>query len=150
MGLKLNLGSAHHKLEGFINLDEEWLAQTGLDYKDKSIEAITISHLIFLLTEIEIGQLMEECYRVLVKGGVLRITEDFSVCEPSSVFGGYRGTKTLLGPDLFKKILGDLGFKVYFDNYYESKTQFKDKSLIQVRHGYWPHAFHIEGVKREN
>ena len=150
--MKLNCGSGDHELEGFVNLDKDngWLFQMGFKYKDNSIEAITESHSLMFLTEKEIEQWVEESYRVLKVGGILRITEDYSSFEGSKVYGGWHGkwlVRTLFGPEFFIELLSKVGFEVFFNNYYDKETQFKDNSLMQLYHGCWPRVFHIEGKK---
>jgi ubiquinone/menaquinone biosynthesis C-methylase UbiE len=145
--VKLNCGSGKNPLEGFVNLDATggWRFQDELEYRN--VEAITISHSLMFLREIEIENFLREAYKVLKPGGVIRITEDYSIYEGSKVFGGWRGSRILLGPILLTRLLKKTGFKVFFDNYYEYMSQFKDHSLIQRFHGGWPRVFHIEGVK---
>ena len=96
---RLNLGSGDILLPGFINMDitltgygpnatdkkvpenteirGDWEAREGLpEFKDGSVEAITISHMLYAIEEKYYPFFFGELYRVLEKGGIVRITED--------------------------------------------------------------------------
>jgi hypothetical protein len=150
--MKLNLAGGSHPLDGFVNLDKDmgWFFQMGLEYENETIEAITESHGLMFLREKEIDELIRECARVLEIGGVLRITEDYSAYEGSRIFGGWRGSKILLGPGLITELMEKHGIEVKYDNNMENITYYKNNSLIQRNHGGFPRVFHIEGIKCMN
>lgn len=148
---KLNLGSKYRRLPGFENLDKifGWNFQDGLpQYQDDSVEGITISHALMFLTEAELVTFVNEMWRVLRNGGVVRITEDDTE-NPESLWyetGNERsGPKCLTGPKMIRRILESAGFKVYDVSLTE--TKFGDNSLMQAYRGGQPNVFFIEGVK---
>jgi len=149
-GLKLNLGCKQRKLPGFDNLDKDqgWLFQNGLDYPDGSVKGITISHALMFLTDSELDTFMEEMWRVLAPGGVVRITEDETE-EPRSEFyktGNVRsGPKCLTGPNMMRRALERVGFNAR--DVARNRTHFTDRSLMQAYRGGGAETFFIEGIK---
>lgn len=149
--IKLNLGCKYRKLQGLDNLDKifGWLFQDGLpQYKDSSVDGITISHALMFLTLPELEKFTKEMFRVLLKGGVVRITED----DTENPLSNWHQTgnvssnpKCLTGPKMMRKILEGIGFKVYDVD--RSTTYFYDKSLMQAYRGGAPNVFFIEGIK---
>ncbi len=89
--MKLNLGSGAHPLEGFVNLDKQngWTFEQGLWYSDRSVEAITISHALMYVPLAEWPRVFTELARVLVPGGIVRITEDATNDPESERYGGF-------------------------------------------------------------
>ena len=76
-----NLGCGTKYVEGMVNIDgnlfrrkDVWLDVTlGLPFRDNSLQGIYTSHLLEHLKVSEIRRLLQECYRSLQRGGVLRI-----------------------------------------------------------------------------
>ena len=157
--IKLNLGCGAFPLPEpeFVNLDKgrgygRWFFQDGFKYHDNSVDAITISHALMYLTEEELWRFMKEAYRVLKEGGVIRITEDNTTDPESSVYGGWHKErevppfKCLTDAKMMRDALEQAYFKVYDIELEE--TYYKDRSLIQQRHGEAPRVFAVEGVKQ--
>ena len=76
--MKLNLGSKHHKLEGFIDIDisrkhspDRIMDVRSLDYETESVDVIYAGHLIEHFDSVETPMILSEWKRVLKKGGVL-------------------------------------------------------------------------------
>ena len=149
--IKLNLGSKHRKLEGFVNLDKlfGWRFQDGLgDYEQGCVDGITISHALMFLTIDELRVFMAEMWRVLRPGGVVRITEDDTENIDSSMYKTGcipSGPACLTGPKMMRELLEETGFMVYDVD--ATKTHFYDNSLIQAYRGGPPLRFFIEGSK---
>lgn len=152
--VKLNLGSKHRRLEGFDNLDKifGWHFQDGLpNYKDNSVDAITISHALMFLTLPEVTTFAKEMLRVLKPGGVVRITEDDTENPKSSWYktGNIKsGPSCLTGPKMMGQILKGAGFQVFDVD--RNLTHFYDKSLMQSYRGGQPDFFFIEGIKKSS
>jgi len=148
--IKLNIGPGVHPLAepDFINLEKghRWKMQDGLRYDNNSIDAITISHVLMYLNGEELLKFLQETYRVLKIGGILRITEDNATDPNSGIHGGYRGAKVMTGSKMMRQILEQVGFTVY--NVKSDETHYIDKSLMQQWHGDYPRVFFIEGVKK--
>jgi ubiquinone/menaquinone biosynthesis C-methylase UbiE len=144
--MKLNLGCGSSKLNGFINLDKNigWTWESGIPYKNETIEAITESHSIMYVNDKDWPFIFNEIKRVLIPGGIIRITEDATDNPESKWFGGH---PTAISLTSFKKIsdyLFDFNvFKVAYDFSY-----FKDKSLLQDLHGGEPKVFFLEAIKK--
>lgn len=150
--IKLNLGSGNFPLPEpeFINLDKRkyrWHFQDGLNYFDRTVDAITISHAIMYLTKRELVDFLGEAYRVLKRGGVIRITEDNATDPNSGVYGGWRGAVLMTDAKVIRECLEANNFEVY--DTAPDETKYIDKSLIQQLHGVPPRVFHIEGIKRK-
>ena len=91
---RLNLGYGEHRLRGFVNLDKTdgWTFESGLkNFAAASVAGITISHALMYVHEKDIPFVISELHRVLVPGGILRITEDDTQNPESLAFGGWRG-----------------------------------------------------------
>lgn len=85
----LNLGSGDWSCDGWINLDypSDWYknAQMGheivpydirkdeIPFLDNSVDAIYCSHVIEHIENVHIERMFRECFRILKKGGVIRI-----------------------------------------------------------------------------
>jgi len=167
---KLNLGSGGFPEPGFINMDARgdlekifderhdkegtpWLAhgvwrwQDGLvEFQDNSVEAITVSHSLMYLRVDEYEKALKECHRVLRPGHIMRITEDNCEYPDCAQFGlpwGNPASNT--GPAMMRRELESVGFTVV--DMGPSETHYKNKSLIQQKHGTPPRVFHVEAVK---
>lgn len=149
--VKLNLGSKHRKLEGFDNLDKifGWHFQDGLpNYRDNSVDGITISHALMFLTLAELKTFAKEMLRVLKPAGVLRITEDDTENPNSRWYktGNIKsGPNCLTGPKMMQQILEKAGFRVFVVD--RNHTHFYDNSLMQSYRGGQPDFFFLEGIK---
>jgi ubiquinone/menaquinone biosynthesis C-methylase UbiE len=146
MRLNLGAGTPHTHILGYENLDKltGWLWESGLkDYADNSVECITVAHTLMYVEEKYWPFIHAEMYRVLVPGGVVRITEDITDYPGGSKYGGaYSGWVTLTSSVKQAKYLTEAGFKVFYVNPW--KTNFKDKTICQDT--YQP-SYYIEGVK---
>lgn len=153
---KLNLASGTNRLDGFVNLDKRdgWLFQDGLPYDTATVDAITESHGIMFLDYDLWQPLFDECARVLVSGGVLRIVEDWTDNPASAKYGGRRQVRNALpcpSPVTPDRVLACMAAAGLVDCHQVGlrTTAYRDKSLIQRWHwrGQAPHVFHAEGVK---
>lgn len=79
--LKLNLGCGPHALQGWKNLDleshpnvERFDLRKPLQFAPESVSFIFSEHFIEHLTKDEAVRLLISCYRLLVPGGVLRLS----------------------------------------------------------------------------
>ncbi len=144
--MKLNLGSGEHPLEGFVNLDlPEWDWRDGFSYPKDSVDAITVSHSLYLLPERFWTFTFTELARVLIPSGILRITEDATDDPASERFGGFAGWVTLTSA---LKTEGYMqGRFTAIVHCKPDETLYSDRSLIQRWHGEPPKVFHIEGRK---
>ena len=80
--MKLNLGCGSNILDGWVNCDLKGprvvdLCRLPLPFDDASADYILAEHVVEHLTSHEAWRLLEDCHRVLVPGGVIR------VCVPS-------------------------------------------------------------------
>jgi ubiquinone/menaquinone biosynthesis C-methylase UbiE len=152
--MKLNLGCGDDRLEGFVNLDMRhersdflWRFETGLPYPNNSVEGITTSHAINALPLYLWTRVFLDCFRVLVPGGVFRLTDDDNESPSSRYYlNPWHGSAAMTGPVVFAAFLRRAGFTPY--SVTPSTTKFKDDSLIRaLRETSPPYTFHIEGVK---
>lgn len=72
-GLRLNLGSGHHPIEGCLNMDyPQWDAERDpLPFEDGTVAEIHAYHFLEHLSNPI--RMLKECQRVLTSGGVLNI-----------------------------------------------------------------------------
>ena len=81
-GLRVNLGCGYNPMAGWLNLDAArgaqvdivWDLRRGLPFPDESCEVIFSEHVIEHLPKEGAEQLLAECYRTLMHGGVLRVS----------------------------------------------------------------------------
>lgn len=81
-GLCINLGCGPSVLEGWVNVDISrgpgidvvWDLSHGLPFPDESCALIFSEHVIEHLSREDAENFVRECYRVLQKGGVVRIS----------------------------------------------------------------------------
>ena len=80
MTIRLNFGCGNRKLKGYINIDKSEnanpdiicdLEEGKLPYEDETISEIVATHVLEHIQNII--PLMNECYRVLEKGGEMKI-----------------------------------------------------------------------------
>lgn len=149
--MKLNLGCGDYPLDGFVNLDKRsgWRFENGLDdVEDASVEAITVSHALMYVELADWPRVFKEMARVLEPGGILRVTEDNTVDLMSDRFGGWHDAITLTSPALVREHFLLAGLNPVCSG--DSKTFWRDRSLIQAYHGAPPKVFHMEGQRPAN
>ena len=71
--LKVNFGCGENKLHGWKNHDAEIDITNALPYEDKAVSFILAEHVVEHVRYREAVVFMQECHRILVPGGVLRI-----------------------------------------------------------------------------
>jgi SAM-dependent methyltransferase len=87
--LQINIGSGDWECDGWVNLDypseyySKWqkkhkiipydICNDSIPFKDDSVDAIYCSHVVEHIENEHIQRMFRECYRVLKRGGVLRI-----------------------------------------------------------------------------
>ena len=99
--MKLNLGCGHKKLPGFVNVD---LAGSDQDvdlsvfpwpWEDCTADYILASHILDHLSKSDAEKFIDECYRILRRGGELRIAvpdmDKFIKCHLSGDFSSLKG-----------------------------------------------------------
>ena len=104
---KLNLGCGYNILDGYVNIDKvQTTPETivanilTLDFPDESVTEIYLRHVIEHFFEDEIRQLLQNCHRLLQKGGSLIIeTPDFELIAEAWFNGAL--SKQLLNWTLF-------------------------------------------------
>lgn len=155
--LRLNLGCGQpdkpswHPIPGMVNLDKSlgWTFEEGLrDFADHTVAAITISHALMFLAEQDWPAFFSEVSRVLVEGGVVRVTEDETDDPRSRRKGGWKGSEpfvTLTTPMFVKQHMARAGLLTY--EVTKDTTHFTDRSVCQAHHGDAPDVFFVEGVK---
>lgn len=155
--LRLNLGcgtkgtASWHPMPGMVNLDRSmgWRFEDGLkDFADHSVAGITISHALMYVHEAEWPPFFSEVSRVLIDGGVVRVTEDDAMNPLSSRLGGWKGSEpaiTLTSPEFVIRMMQRSGLAAREVSVNES--DFVDMSLVQAQHGAWPDVFFVEGRK---
>jgi hypothetical protein len=145
--LLLNLGSGRYPLAHCVNLDaDNWCAETGLPFvASRSVDGMTISHMLMYLTRPQIRTLLSECRRVLKQDGVLRVTEDDTTNPAAARQGLQPGAVFETGLVALRDLLVESGFRPVVVS--ENTTVFSDDSLRQANHGDVPDVFFIEGWK---
>jgi Methyltransferase domain len=149
-GERLNLGGGINPIRGFQNLDKttgvRWHFEEGLpQYADGSVEAITISHAL-MYVDLELWPyVFSELARVLLPGGILRVTED-AIGAPGSSRPVLRpGAAVETSLELVRGNMAAAGLDPQVVS--ENVSLFYDTSLIQQNYGHPPDVFHIEGIK---
>lgn len=172
MAIRLNIGCAFLLMKGFLNLDinlkghgvEPWdwkipegcelwdnfdVREPWKEILDKTVEAITISHMFYAIEETCYPFIFSEAYRTMQHGGVIRITED-NFDQPKDKFIEYgmdrEGQITHVTRFMFWKYLSEAGFEVH--DVCDQITFYKDTSLMQSIHGDYIKNFFIEGIKK--
>jgi LmbE family N-acetylglucosaminyl deacetylase len=155
--LRLNLGCgtpntrSWHPMPGFVNLDKSmgWCFEDGLKaFANSTVYGITISHALMYLAEPDWPRFFAEVSRVLVEGGIVRITEDETEHPDSSRRGGWHGSQpavTLTSPGFVSAHLVRAGLEAV--DITADTSRFRDNSLCQAQHGEAPDVFFIEGIK---
>lgn len=148
--LRLNLGCGKFPIAGMVNLDKRqgWMFEDGLDFANHTVHGITISHALMYLPEADWPALFAEIARVLVDGGVVRITEDDAMNPQSARYGGWKGSEpavTLTSAAMVVQHLERAGLSAHVATAGETKGH---DSLRQSLHGDPPDVFYVEGVRR--
>lgn len=93
--LKVNLGSGYAPLEGFVNIDflgapvdVAWNLADGIPFDDGTVDALLSEHVLEHLTLQQGLGVLEDAYRALRPGGVLRV----SVPDAGLLLRSYAGT----------------------------------------------------------
>lgn len=81
---KLNLGCGKQHLTGFVNLDSDEEVNPDrkhdlhdpLPFPDGSVDEVYVSHTLMYFTNDEKMAVLSECYRVMNRGAIIRVTED--------------------------------------------------------------------------
>lgn len=147
----LHLGCDGDIRPGFDNLDQSidgWRFESGLPYPDACVDGITISHALMYVQPTDWPAACLEFFRVLRRGGVVRITEDDTESPESGRFGVvYPGARCATGPAMAGMFLRESGFTVKICS--ATETLFHDGSLlIAHRENRKPKfVFYIEGQK---
>lgn len=71
--MKLNLGCGSNRMDGWENHDADVDITKPLPWPDNSVEFILAEHVVEHVSGPDALRFFDECYRVLQKGGVLRI-----------------------------------------------------------------------------
>lgn len=147
--LRLNLGFGAFPIPGMVNLDkrEGWRFQDGLAFPDHTVHGITISHALMYLPDEDWPAFFAEVSRVLVDGGVVRITEDDSTNPKSARFGGWKGSEPAVTMTWAGKVLAALDRAGLASCVATADTTRGHDSLRQSRHGAPPDVFYVEGVR---
>jgi len=149
--LKLNIGCGNYPIlkDGWVNLDckgkfQQWekgkykykiklinIEYFNWDIPSETIDCIVMSHVLNQVKQHD--KIFEECYRVLKKGGVFRITDDDNENEESKYFfEPHEHTVTRMFPGLIKMVLEGIGFKV--KRVKSDETVFVDKLICVNNH----------------
>jgi hypothetical protein len=155
--IQLNLGCGDYRLEGWLNTDIAARQSNArlfpeltipayahnirrpLPFDDNTVSAITVSHVLSTaLCASEVTDFLAGCYRVLVPGGVLRITDNnasdnFFPCSFYSTSIVMRG------------LLEMVGFKTR--QVRAKETDYIDGSICVDLHGPEPKVYFVEGIK---
>lgn len=87
--IKINIGAGSWKCKGWLNLDHssEWysgyqknteyleydIRSDKLPFEDNSVQCIYCSHVVEHIEDCYVNEMLSECFRVLMPGGILRI-----------------------------------------------------------------------------
>ncbi len=164
---KINWGAGNYpiKADGWLNLDvkgtyQGWERGLGAKFNKigdltkypylfdtNSVFCITISHTLNQVPDHE--SIFKEFYRILVPGGVLRITDDDNENPKSKYYVPHEHTVTKMIPSKIIKQLEKVGFSIV--SITDSKnTLFDDRNIIVDNHPTSKEGvdkFFIEAVK---
>lgn len=158
--LRLNLGCgtpgtrSWHPIPGFVNLDKglepSWRFEDGLPmFEDRSVAGISVSHSLMYVASEAWPAVFAEFARVLVDGGVVRITEDDTSHPESRTYRrGWVGSEsavTLTSPAQVVDALERAGLVASVVT--KDLSTYRDGSLRQSQHGEAPDVFFVEGQK---
>lgn len=131
--MKINIGCGPYKAEGYIGIDKDPACKpdilhdinTGLDFKDSTIDEIYASHILEHVDDLIF--VMNECWRVLVDGGVFEINVpngnylEYAMIDPTH--------KRMFFKDTFLYFSTSAGDK--YPAYSEIKCRFNIKSIVE-------------------
>lgn len=162
--IRLNLGCGKHILEGWTNVDRKPSTQ-GWEHdpatkdkvydvdlngpwpwKDNTVDAITVSHLLYCMSTLQKKNFLHEAHRVLKPYGVIRITDDDNE-HPQSMYHTKMHHNSI-EPTSKRKIewyLQQAGFTVVEMPADKTISPFKDICIDLHRDG--PAIFFLEGCK---
>lgn len=147
-GLRLNLGGGINPVAGMVNLDKStgWTFEEGLGrWPDESVEAVTESHSLMYVDVERWPMVFAEIARVLVPGGMVRLTHD-AIGAPGSSRPVIRPRAAVATTaELVLEHLAAAGLDAHIVDPWE--TYFSDRTLIQENYGSPPDVFHVEAVK---
>ena len=144
-----------HPLPGFGHFDRHttgWTWESGfMDFAPASVEAITVSHSLYLVKEEVWPATFSEMHRVLKPGGVLRVTEDDALhaADPRRR-GGWKGAEPFATVTSAAHRLGQMrraGFEAPHEVGPASSLYTGPLSRCQRWHGDPPDVFVVERVK---
>jgi len=166
--IKLHLACGERYIPGFIHIDERFFPHIDYQsdvshlvaFKDNSVDLIYASHILEHFKRKEIKNVLKEWYRVLKKGGTLRLAvPDFeAICK---AYRKFKDIKLLMGPihggqtyegnthyvsfdfNYLKEVLEDVGFK-NVKRYNWRKTIHKDYD--DFSQSYLPHMAKDSGL----
>jgi len=166
--VKLHLACGERYIPGFIHIDERFFPHIDyqmnvadlFEFEDNSVDLIYASHILEHFGRHEVKDVLKEWYRVLKKGGILRIAvPDFeAICKAYRKFsdiklvmgpihGGqtYEGNTHYVSFDLryLKELLEEVGFK-NVHRYDWRKTVHKDYD--DFSQSYLPHMDKENGM----
>lgn len=162
--MKLHLGCGKHILPDWVNVDkipstQNWEKNPKLvrliknvdlrkpwPWPNDSVSLITLSHLLYCMTDDERRFVISECFRVLQKTGIVRITEDDND-NPASKYHKRLHHNAVTRQSLGRTyaMMASAGFTVHGWPY--DKTLAKDDFILLDMHGHGPEIFFLEGVK---
>lgn len=152
--LYLNLGCgapgmrSWHPMPGFLNLDPRtvgWKFEDGLrDFPDASVRGISVSHSLGCVEERHYSMVFAEFMRVLVPGGIVRIT-DGDLVAWGALWQGTDPYSTLIGPQMVLGHLRAVGFDAGTVSPHDGSVL--DQHHHPSRPGA-PDSFYVEGRKR--
>ena len=103
----LHIGCGPYKHEGFINTDKEMDITKPWPYENSSVDGIVSMHVLQELSWRQLEKAFRESYRVLKKGGIMRLgVPAVELNWPLSHLLGW-GNINLFSYDLLKKVLID-------------------------------------------
>ena len=148
--IKLNIGCGNYPIlkRGWINLDkkgtpQKWefgkykdiikefdLLSFPYPFKNSSVDCITISHVLNQVTNHK--KIYKELHRILIDGGVLRITDDDNDNIKSKYYKPHKHTVTKMIPKEIIIQLLNLDFSATYIS--SDRTHFYDKDIMVDNH----------------
>lgn len=164
MSIKINCGCGKNVLHGWENVDkipstQGWENVELLKHKiipvdltrfwpwqDGTVEAITISHLLYCMTAPEKRLIVHEAFRVLKRYGVLRITDDDNDCPHSHYHKKmHHNSKEPTRKAKIIEYMTEAGFSVVEMDHDRTISPFPEIKIDL--HGHYPAIFFLEGCK---
>lgn len=162
--IRLNLGCGKNLIEGWTNVDRKPSTQ-GWEHdpatkdqvydvdlngpwpwKDNSVDAITVSHLLYCMSADEKRHVIRECYRVLKPYGIVRITDDDNEDERSMYFNAlHHNSQEKTSKRKIVWYMEQAGFAVVLLNHCQTISPFLE-ICVDLHHD-GPAIFFLEGCK---